>query len=374
MTRTRPGPYLSVLAGAICCYAALGAVVRIIPGYVGNSLGYGAFAVGAAIGAPALTAVIARPLGGRLGDQHGTRRVAMAGAAVCAAGALPMFADAFAPFLGSRLLAGVGEGAMMSAAVLWLLRLAGPVRRGQALGHIGLANYAGLTSGPLLTDAIGGASHPGRTFTLAVALPLAALALLGRATPAAAPPAPERGAQPARRLARITAPAGAGLLLVNIGYATLLAFGADAVPGHAGLVLPAYAGTIILVRTLAGSAPDRLGGRLTLGAAAPTAAAGLLLIGLVHVSALALAGVVVLGLGQGLAVPALGLLALGRVAPAQHGAASGLFFAWFDGGVALGGPLAGLAAGIAGSAGALTCAAGAVAAAAPTALWLGRET
>jgi hypothetical protein len=38
---------------------------------------------------------------------------------------------------------------MVSAAVLWLLVLAGPPRRGMALGHIGLANYAGLTVGPL---------------------------------------------------------------------------------------------------------------------------------------------------------------------------------------------------------------------------------
>jgi len=82
---------------------------------------------------------------------------------------------------------------------------------------------------------------------------------------------------------------------------------------------------------------------------------------------LAVVGVVVLAAGQALAVPALGLLALGRVPEARHGAASGLFFAWFDAGVGLGGPAVGLLAGAAGAGGALAGAAVAVACAAPVA-------
>jgi predicted MFS family arabinose efflux permease len=83
--------------------------------------------------------------------------------------------------------------------------------------------------------------------------------------------------------------------------------------------------------------------------------------------------VVVLGIGQGFAVPALGLLALERVPEAQQGAASGAFFAWFDLGVAIGGPLAGTAAAIGGADAALAVAAAAVASAAPVALRL-RQT
>ena len=67
-----------------------------------------------------------------------------------------------------------------------------------------------------------------------------------------------------------------------------------------------------------------------------------------------------LAAGQGVAVPALGLLALERVPPARHGAASGLFFAFFDAGVAAGGPLSGAVAGLASPAAALAVSAGAV--------------
>ena len=60
-------------------------------------------------------------------------------------------------------------------------------------------------------------------------------------------------------------------------------------------------------------------------------------------------------------MPALGLLALARVPPARHGAASGLFFAFFDAGVGAGGPMSGAVARLSSPATALALAAGAVA-------------
>jgi MFS family permease len=356
--------YALVLAGATCCYAALGAVVRVVP-----TLGGSALTVGVAIGAPALTAVAARPAGGRLADKHGPQRVAVAGAVVTAIAALPLFLPGANALLSSRLLTGLGEGAMMSASVLWLLRLAGPQRRGRALGHIGLANYAGLTAGPLVVDAVGGIADPTRAFAAAAALPLCAAGVLSRAAPAPAPSPDAAAPSSLRRLVRLTTPAGAGLLLVNVGYAALLAFGAKAAGADGSLVLPAYALTVIVVRTFAGSAPDRFGGRVTLTGAASAAALGLLVVALAPTPGAALAAVVVVGAGQALAVPALGLLALAPVPAVEHGAASGLFFAWFDAGVGLGGPLVGLAGGIAGPDAGLACAAVAVAAAVPAAIY-----
>ena len=132
--------YHRVLAAALLCYAALGAVLRVLPGHLG-ALGAGPLAIGLAVGAPAITGLVARPGGGRLADRLGPRPVLAAGALVMASGVAPAVVDSVAAQVGSRLLVGAGEGLMMSAAVLWLLRLAGPGRRGRALGHIGLANY-----------------------------------------------------------------------------------------------------------------------------------------------------------------------------------------------------------------------------------------
>jgi hypothetical protein len=191
----------------------------------------------------------------------------------------------------------------------------------------------------------------------AAALPLAGVLLATRAArPAAQPAAAGEGG--AGVLASIARP-GAALMLVNVGYVALLAFG-GARSGSA-LVVPVFAAGVVAVRTRGGSLPDRLGGRRTVLVATPLAVAGLLVVALGASPALALGGTALLALGQGLAVPALGLLALARVPGRSHGAAAGLFFAFFDAGVGAGGPLAGGVARLTSPAGALMMAAGAVA-------------
>ena len=320
--------YFAVLAAAVACYAALGAVLAILPDLVDDRA-----ALGLAVGAPALAAVFTRPAGGRLADRIGPAPVVTAGAIVMAIGIAPAWVDGYGSLLASRLLIGAGEGAMMSAAVLWLLRLAGPERRGQALGHIGLANYAGLTAGPLLASALGHARDP--VFAAAALLPLVGVALASR--PSARPPSARAPAQ-ATGVFRATLGPGISLALVNCGYVALLAFGAQVTGSR--LIVPVFAAGVILARTAGASIPDRLGARPTVLVSTAVAGAGLLAVS----AGAGLAGTALLAAGQGLAVPALGLLALSRVAPERHGAAAGLFFAYFDAGVGGGGPLVGLVA------------------------------
>jgi MFS family permease len=359
ITRTRLA-YAAVLGAALLCYAALGAILRLLPSYVQSDLHEGPFAVGLAVGAPAITAVVTRPLGGRLADRRGPAPVLIGGATFMALGTLPLLAaDAYPLLLGSRLAVGAGEGLMMSAGVLWLLRLAGPERRGRALAHIGLANYGGLTLGPLLAEAMGSATA---VFAAAVVLPpLGALCVVGLERPE--PAGVEQA--PLRSVLRATSRAGVGLMLVNFGYVALLSFGSDVARSNgssaAALVVPVFAIAVIAVRTLGGALPDRLGAVPTLTASALTEAAGLAIVALIHGTAATIAGVAILAAGQALAVPALGLLALARLPADQQGAAAGAFFAWFDAGVGLGGLFAGAAAHVTDAAGAIIAAAVAVA-------------
>jgi MFS family permease len=349
--------YLAVLGAAVLCYAALGAVLRILPALVEDRA-----ALGLLVGAPAITGVLMRPLGGRLADRVDPARVVLVGALAMAAGIAPALAwDGTAALLLSRLLVGAGEGAMMAATVLWLLRLAGPERRGRALGHIGLANYAGLTIGPLLADALG--LVRGTVLIAAALLPLLGVlvALLAERPRAEEATGDERAG--GRVLVMVVWP-GIALMLVNVGYVAFLAFGGT-VAGTA-LVIPLFAAGVIVTRTLGAQMPDRLGGRRTVLVAAPLAAAGLLVLGLAGpvATGAALAGTLLFALGQGFAVPGLGLMALAGVSPERHGAAAGMFFAFFDAGVGLGGPLIGVVARLSTPQGALAVAAGAVLAAA----------
>jgi MFS family permease len=385
--RATASRYLIVLATAVLCYAALGTVLGILPDYV-HSLGGGAVIVGLAVGAPALTGAAARPLGGRLADRHGPARIMIAGAVVMAAGTIPAFVSSLPVLIVSRLVVGAGEASMMAAAVLWLLRLAGPERRGRAMGHVGLANYAGLTIGPPLSQALSGNSHPDRVWVAAMLLPLIAAALAGlfargpegsEGDAHAHAHSPEGGAgedsdgQPST--VRATIRPGLGLMLVNVGYVAVLSFGAAAATEQgtaiARLVIPVFGIGVIASRTLLAGIPDRFGPARTLSAAVVLESAGLAGMAAATSTPVALVALVVMAVGQGLAVPSLGLLALASVPPSRHGRTAGAFFAYFDAGVGLGGPAVGLAARAADPTGALFAAAGAVLATAPIAL-LGR--
>ena len=377
--------YLVVLSTAILCYAALGTVLGILPDYV-HSLGGGAILVGFAVGAPALTGAACRPLGGRFADHRGPARIVIAGALVMAAGTIPAFVESLPVLILSRLAVGAGEAMMMAATVLWLLRLAGPERRGRAMGHIGLANYAGLTIGPPLSQALSGDAHPSRVWITAAVLPLlaAALASVVARTPdralASEPSHDERDAgtetdpAEAERFStlRATLRPGLGLMLVNFGYVAVLSFGAAAATeqgtGIASLVIPVFGVGVIASRTILAGIPDRFGAPRTLTVAVAIESAGLAGMAATTSTPVALVALVVMAVGQGLAVPSLGLLALGSVPPSRHGRTAGAFFAYFDAGVGLGGPAVGLAAHAAEPTGGLFAAAGAVLATAPVAL------
>ena len=385
--------YLVVLSTAILCYAALGTVLGILPDYV-HSLGGGAILVGFAVGAPALTGAACRPLGGRFADHRGPARIVITGALVMAAGTIPAFIKSLPVLIVSRLAVGAGEAMMMAATVLWLLRLAGPERRGRAMGHIGLANYAGLTIGPPLSQALSGQSHPSRVWITAAILPVVAAAfaaVLARTpdcalAPEASDDAPSRDAQrnddpshaseqtdSARQSTlRTTLRPGLGLMLVNFGYVAVLSFGAAAATeqgtGIASLVIPVFGIGVIASRTILAGVPDRFGAPRTLTVAVVIEAAGLAGMAATTSTPVALVALVVMAIGQGLAVPSLGMLALQSVPPSRHGRTAGAFFAYFDAGVGLGGPVVGLAAHAADPTGGLFAAAGAVLATAPVAL------
>jgi predicted MFS family arabinose efflux permease len=252
------------------------------------------------------------------------------------------------------------------------------------MGHVGLANYPGLTIGPPLSQALSGQTHPSRVWITAAILPVvaAAFATVLARTPdrALAPEAShdepghdgERPETARHSTLRATLRPGLGLMLVNFGYVAVLSFGAAAATeqgtGIASLVIPVFGIGVIASRTILAGIPDWFGAPRTLTGAVVIESAGLAGMAVTTSTPVALVALVVMAIGQGLAVPSLGMLALKSVPPSRHGRTAGAFFAYVDAGVGLGGTAVGLAAHAADPTGGLFAAAGAVLATAPIAL------
>jgi MFS family permease len=162
---------------------------------------------------------------------------------------------------------------------------------------------------------------------------------------------------------------GVALALANVGYAALAGFvvlhlRARGIGGGA-TVFTAFAVAVFASRLALSRVPDRAGARRTATAAGLLEALGLAIIALAGSLAVALIGAVVVGVGFSMLFPSLALMVGGEVGDDRRGSALGAFTAFFDIGVGLGGPIAGLTASLAGypavfvlAAAAALCAAG----------------
>src|SRR6185437_11942849 len=66
-------PFTLVVASGLCYFTALAMLTPVLPDYVEKSLGSGSIAVGIAVGAFAVGAILLRPFAGRIGDTVGRK-------------------------------------------------------------------------------------------------------------------------------------------------------------------------------------------------------------------------------------------------------------------------------------------------------------
>jgi predicted MFS family arabinose efflux permease len=282
-----------------------------------------------ALAYPATLTLLLLPFG-RLGDAIGRRRVYLGGLALFVAGsALCALAEAAWPLIGARIVQGVGAS-MIAANAAAIVTAAFPAAmRGRALGSIGAVVGLGLTVGPpvggILLAAFGWPS------IFLVNLPVGALTLL-------------MGLRLLPRDARLPDPAAdplfdARLLRAPVFVAAIVALFASFVALFAVVFLAPF-----YLQNVAGLTPDKVGQVLVVApvllfAVAPLALAGL---GLMTAGLLLLAwrlgaattrpagvgemiaGLFVLGLGQGVFQPPNSSAAMGSVPPARLGLAGGM--------------------------------------------------
>jgi MFS family permease len=343
----RPGlSFAAVFAVTFCGLVGVGSVLPVLPRYVHGPLGHGNVAVGIVVGSYAATGLLLRPVAGRLADTRGRKPTVLVGALLVAlSGFLYLPSMGIAGLVAARLVLGAGEGAVYTAGSAWIVDLAPPERRGRVLGLYGLAVWGGLSIGPLLGEVLLHATSYETVWICAAVLPLVGAAIAFRVPD---PFQPLAHAEPHPLIAPEAVRPGFAVALASVGYATLAAFIVLLLEsrgvGHGATVFAAFAAMIVLARLLAGHLPDRYGPAPVAIGAVLLEAAGLLLIALSHSLVLAMVGGMAMGGGFSLLNPSLMLIAVGRVSETARGAAMGTYTAFFDAGVGLGAPLAGLVA------------------------------
>ena len=336
---------------ALLAFISIGASLPVLPAYVRGPLHSTDLAVGIVIGAFAATSVVCRPVAGRQADRRGRRVVLVAGSlAMATGGAMYLLADNVPTLIIARLMVGAGEGAVYTAGATWTVDLAPPHRRGLALGLFGLAVWGGLSLGPVAGELLRSGAGYSAVWVLTALLPLIG-ALIAMRLPEPRPAVTAR-ARPGPWLPRAARRPGAALALANVGYAALAGFvvlhlRARGIGGGAS-VFTAFAVAVFASRLVLSHVPDRMGARRTATFASLTETVGLLIIASATSLPEALAGAVVVGLGFAMLFPSLALMVVGNVSEQHRGSAMGAFTAFFDVGVGLGAPLAGLTASIAG--------------------------
>jgi len=338
--------FIRLTLADVAYFTATGVAIYTLPLWVTGPIGSDKSGAGLAFGAFAVSALILRPVAGRLADTRGRRPLLVGGALISAVGMLgTAYADNLVLVILLRLLLGVAEAAFFVASIATLADLAPPSRMGEATSYNSLGLYLGLAFGPPLAEMLV------RTAGFSAAWYGAAALSLIAAVAAAGIKNLRSGVATGGRIRLIywkAVPPALGFFASVVAMGALFAFGA--LQANAVGLMPAstplfvyglvvVAGRLSLARFL-----DRLPA-LMLGAVALVIIAGGLMIMAFWTTPLGMVlGAAVFALGVTLSTPAFFSAIFATAHPSERGAASGTASVFLD--LAMGGGpmLLGLAA------------------------------
>jgi MFS family permease len=327
--------FATLAAASFAYFTSVGILLPALPRYVAGPLAGGGVAVGVVVGAFSVSAVLVRPLAGGLGDRRGRRPLLLVGALVVAISVLGYgVAPGPVALVGLRLLTGAGEALFFVGMATTFTDLAPPERRGEAMSLASLALYLGIGVGPVLGElAIARAGFDG-AWVLAGAAAVLAAGLVTR-LPETRPDRPTGDAVPVHRLVH---PAGLlpGLTLFAsvAGMAGFLTFvplhALDVGLGGASGVLAAFAGVVVLIRSVGARLPDQLGPVRAIRASLCVSAAGLALAGTWQTGPGLVTAALVFGAGIALLTPSVFAWAVAGVGPHERAQVMGTTSAFLD--------------------------------------------
>jgi MFS family permease len=331
--------FVLITVSAFAYFTSYGTIVPTLPRYVRGPLGGSDAAVGLAVGLLSFSAVMLRPLAGRLGDRRGRRILMVGGAAIAAASVAGFRWATTLPFLiALRLLGGAGEAMFFTGAASAINDIAPEARRGEAVSLFSLSLYAGLATGPLLGEAVLGAAGFASVWIVSASL-AATGALIASKVPDTRPSGAAGGAYGSLLHPAAVLPGAviATSIWAYAGFTSFMPLYALSLGlGGSRFVFLVFSLVILSVRLFGARIPDALGARRTASIAFAGSILGLALIAVWPRPAGLYLGAAVFAIGQSLAFPALVTLAVRRAPAHQRAAAVGTFTAFVDVGFGLG--------------------------------------
>jgi MFS family permease len=366
---------LPIMAAIFGVYIVIGLAMPVLPLYVHQRLGFGPFIVGLVSGSQFAAGMISRFWAGHHVDSRGAKHAVIVGLLVAAlSGLFYLFSSLFVQrgtsvlmLLVGRAVLGAAESFVITGALSLGMALMGSHNTGKVMAWVGTALYAafaaGAPAGTTLYSAYGF-----RAVALATTLiPLAGLPLLALIRPVASPQG-KHTFELSKVAAGVWMP-GFGVALAGVGFGAISTFIVllYAARGWSAAWLPFTVLSVAFIggRLVFGHLPDKIGGGKVSFVCMLIEAAGQAVIWTAHSSSIALAGVILTGLGYSLVYPGLGVEAIRRAPKESRGLAMGAYTAFLDLSLGITGPALGLIAGWTGlnsvflaSAAVVLCAAG----------------
>ncbi|WP_027548181.1 arabinose transporter [Bradyrhizobium sp. WSM2254] len=345
---------LPIMGAVFVGFLVIGVAMPVLPLYVDDGLGFGTFVVGLVAGSQFAASLISRPWAGHYSDGRGAKRAVFAGLLAASASGLIYLGSllfrgapgaSVAMLLLGRGVLGGAESFIITAAVSWGLAIVDARNIGKVIAWVGSAMFAAFAIGA----PVGSALYAGYGFAaIAVVTVLAPLVTLLLIAPLpAVEPGKHARASFVEVIGAVWVP-GLGSALGSVGFGAVTTFVAllFAARGWANgwSAYTAYAVAFILARVFFSHLADKIGGAKVALVCAAIEAGGQALIWLAARPDMALAGAALTGFGFSLIYPGFGVEAVRRVPAQSRGLAMGAYTAFLDLAQGLASPALGLIA------------------------------
>jgi MFS family permease len=337
-------------------FLIMGISLGLIPAYVHNNLKFSNLIVGLIVGIQYAATLLTRHFAGKMADTKGGKKAVVTGISLSAISGLFCLASFFIQgqailsvlslSLG-RILLGIGESYLVIGIFAWGFSLVGAQNIGKVMVWNGMGMYGGMACGAPLGIWLSSEFSLPFAFAGIVIFPLLSYLVMLLLKTVPLPLNVPR--LPFYKAVHLVWQSGSGLALASIGFGGIasfitLYFIRQSWEG-ASLALTAFGAGYIIMRLFFAHFPDKFGGAKVAMFSLLIEIVGQLLIWKAPNAFAGIAGAALTGIGMSLVFPSFGLIAVKKVSAENRGMAMAAYNAFFDLGMGLTAPIAGLVAG-----------------------------